>query len=52
MTIGSKVFTLIVLWLGIGYSTFGIAHELYVQILLMLIAVGVTIHILIIKTVR
>jgi uncharacterized membrane protein YbaN (DUF454 family) len=50
MTIGSKVTTLLILWLAISYSAFFALSQLYVRILLFMIAIGVTWHILTVKT--
>ncbi len=50
MTIRSKFITLTLLYTGIGYSAIFFTQILYVRILLILIAAGVTWHILSIKT--
>ena len=42
----AKIIVLTLLWLAIGYSTFFVVTLLWVQILLLAIATGVTIHIL------
>ncbi|MEO8446168.1 MAG: YbaN family protein [bacterium] len=52
MTIGSKVLSLAVLWLGIGYSAIFATELIYVRILLLAIGAGVTWHLLAIKTYR
>lgn len=50
MTLWSKVFTLAFLWIGIISSAVFFTENLYVRILLMAVAVGVTWHLLAIKT--
>ena len=50
MTLGSKIFSISFLWTGILYSVFFATELLYVRILLLLIAIGVTWHLLAIKT--
>ena len=45
-----KVFTISLLWITILFSVFLIINSLWVKIVLIIIAVGVTIHILTIKT--
>lgn len=40
-----KVFTIALLWGTITYSAFFVVHALYLRVILLLIAVGVTIHI-------
>lgn len=45
-----KAFTLCVLWLTIGYSALYVVQSVWVQLGLGLIAVGVTAHILAIRT--
>lgn len=52
MTVRSKIFTLAFLWAGILSSAVFFTQNLYVRILLMAIAVGVTWHLLAIKTDR
>lgn len=52
MTITSKIVTILILWATILLSAFFTVEELYVRILLVLIAVGVTIHLLWIKTAK
>ena len=50
MTAGSKIFSISFLWIGILYSVIFATSILYVKILLLLIAVGVTWHLIAIKT--
>ncbi|MBK8553643.1 MAG: YbaN family protein [Ignavibacteria bacterium] len=50
MTTVSKVFSIAFLWTGILYSVFYATSVLYIRILLLLIAAGVTWHLLSIKT--
>lgn len=52
MTIKSKVFSISILFLGIGYSILFATHTLYVRILLAVIAIGVGLHLIMIKTQR
>jgi len=52
MTITSKIVTILILWITILLSAFFTVEGLYVRILLVLIAVGVTIHLLWIKTAK
>jgi len=45
-----KIISITILWITIAFSTFYIVSNLLIQIILIIIAVGVTIHILTIKT--
>ncbi len=45
-----KIISITILWITIAFSTFIIVSNLLIQIILIIIAVGVTIHILTIKT--
>lgn len=47
----SKIWTLVFLWCSIGYSVY-VINNLFVRILLLVIAAGVTIHLLYIKTAK
>ncbi len=47
---GVKAFTLILLWGTIGFSIYLMSHLLWVQILLLIIAIGVSTHILRLRT--
>ncbi len=49
MPIKIKIITLLVLWITIGISAFLVAH-IAVRIILLLVAIGVSIHIVLIKT--
>jgi uncharacterized membrane protein YbaN (DUF454 family) len=50
LSIKSKLFTIIMLWVSILFSAFVFTEEFYIRLLLLLIAVGVTIHLIFIKT--
>lgn len=50
LTRNAKIGNIITLWASIFLSAFLLTKELYIQILLLVIAVGVTIHLLLIKT--
>lgn len=50
LSVKFKVVNIIVLWASISFSAFILTAELYIRLLLFAIAVGVTIHILMIKT--
>lgn len=52
LTIKSKIFTIIFLWLSIGISAFYLTNEFYIRMLLLAIGAGVSIHIMFIKTQR
>ena len=45
-----KIFTISLLWLTILFSVFFVINNFWIKIILILIAIGVTIHILTIKT--
>ncbi len=47
-----KVLSLSFLWLTIGYSVFFVVNILLLRIILILIAIGVTIHVVSIRTLR
>lgn len=47
-----KVITLSILWLVIGYSAFLIVNIFLLKVILILIAVGVTIHVLSLRTLK
>ena len=49
-TLRGKVVTLLPMWSVIGYTAFGIVTAWWVRVLLGIIAVGVSIHILYLKT--
>lgn len=48
----SKIFTICFLWISITYSAVFAVNNIYVKILLFCIAIGVTLHLIIIKTAR
>jgi len=48
----AKVLPISLLWITIGYSVFFIVHIFLVRVILILIAIGVTIHILSIRTLK
>ena len=50
LTLKSKIINIILLWLMISVSAFLFTEIWYIRLLLFLIAVGVTIHLLIVKT--
>lgn len=50
MTVRSKVTSLLSLWLSIGLSVWLVSGKLWVSIMLAAIALGITVHILWIKT--
>ena len=47
-----KVITLSILWLTIGYSVFFVVNIFLLKVILIIIAVGVTIHILSLRTLK
>lgn len=50
LTIRAKIFNIAFLWIMILLSAFYFTEEFYIRVLLLLIAVGVTIHLIMIKT--
>ena len=46
----AKVVIFLLLWISLGYSTIWVANSLVVRLLLVLIGIGVTIHVLSLKT--
>jgi len=52
MTLKSKISSLLLLWLGISLSAVYATDALYVRILLLLIALGVSWHIISLKTAK
>lgn len=50
LTLNSKITNIIILWISISLSAFFLTDELYIKIILLVIAIGVTIHLLMIKT--
>ena len=52
LPIKQKILTVVLLWLTIGFSAFVFIDKLWVQVLLLLIALAVTLHLIMIKTYR
>ncbi len=52
MTLKSKIFSIAFLWTGILVSGLFLTQNLYIRILLMLIVIGVTWHLIVIKTAK
>jgi uncharacterized membrane protein YbaN (DUF454 family) len=52
MTLGSKIFSLLLLWVTILYSAFFAVSKIFVKILLIAIALGVSWHIIAVKTAK
>ena len=50
LTRTSKIINIVTLWISISLSAFLLTNELYIRIILLAIAIGVTIHLLMIKT--
>ncbi len=50
VTFRTKAFTLILLWIAIGYSTVFVVTSLWLQVALVAIAIAVTIHVLSLNT--
>lgn len=50
LTRNAKIANIIILWTSISLSAFLLTEELYIRIILLTIAIGVTIHLLMIKT--
>jgi hypothetical protein len=50
ITVQSKILTLVLLWATIGYTAFAVVHSVPLRVLLLLIAAGVTIHVLRLRT--
>ena len=50
LTRNNKIVNIITLWVSISLSAFLLTDEKYIKIILFVIAIGVTIHILMIKT--
>lgn len=48
----AKIFGILLLWLTIGYTALFVLTNIYLQVLLFAIALGVTIYLLSLKTVR
>lgn len=50
LTFKSKLINIIILWFSVSFSALLFTEELYIRILLLAIAIGVTIHLVMIKT--
>jgi len=50
MPLRAKIFTVILLWITIGLSMWFAVQDVVIRVILILVAVGVTIHIVRIKT--
>ena len=50
LTRNAKITNIITLWISISLSAFFLTDELYIRIILLAIAIGVTIHLVMIKT--
>lgn len=50
LTFKSKLINIIILWFSVSFSALLFTEELYIIILLLAIAIGVTIHLVMIKT--
>ncbi len=48
----AKIFSISLLWLTIGFSAFVVMSNLHIRLFLLLIAIGVTWHLLAVKTLR
>lgn len=52
MTLQGKIFALLLMWLVTGYTALFLTSNLFVSVLVILVGIGVTKHILSLKTVR
>jgi len=50
MSLPSKIMVLTLLWITMGYAILSVVEIMAVQVLLILIAIGVTVHIIALKT--
>ncbi|MFO7525789.1 MAG: YbaN family protein [Ignavibacteriaceae bacterium] len=50
LTLTAKIVNISVLWISISLSAYFLTDELYIRLLLLAIAIGVTIHLVMIKT--
>lgn len=50
LTIKSKIIYIFILWLSIGFSAMVLTKDFGIQVILFIIAVGVTLHLITIKT--
>lgn len=49
MPLRVKAFTIILLWITIGFSIWFIAQDILIRVILVIVAAGVTTHIILIK---
>ena len=52
ISIKSKILSISILWITIGYSAFIVVDAILIKIILLLIAIGVTIHLIYIRTLK
>lgn len=52
LTVKSKVIHILVLWISISLSALLLTHDFAIRILLLVIAIGVTIHLIMVKTAK
>lgn len=52
LTIKSKIISIVFLWISISLSGYFLTNEPYIRLILLAIAVGVSIHIIFIKTMK
>lgn len=50
LTLKVKIFTILFLWISIGLSGYFLTQEFYVRLILLAIAIGVSIHLILLKT--
>jgi uncharacterized membrane protein YbaN (DUF454 family) len=50
LTLNSKIFSITFLWISILLSAYFFTKEFFIRILLIAIAIGVTVHLVVIKT--
>lgn len=50
LSLKSKIFTIGFLWFSISLSAFYLTNEFYIKIILLVIAVGVSVHLIMVKT--
>ena len=52
LTLKSKILSIVFLWISISLSGYFLTHELYIRLILLAIACGVSIHLILIKTIK
>ena len=52
LTLKTKIYTIVFLWISISISGFFLTNELYIRLILIAIAIGVSMHITFIKTMK